>query len=93
MDYRVDRFPGVEMTRIVLRVKRVRLTRSVMIDGRHVEKGTVLDLAKSLAEDLVMQDSAVQLTIFPRLFSRIRLFIASRVQKRERNDGSRRKSG
>lgn len=81
------------MMRIVLGAKRVRLTRSIVIDGEHVEKGKVLDLARGLADDLVMQDSAVQLRIFPRLFSRIRLFIASRVQKRERNDGSRRKSG
>ena len=77
----------------MFRLKRVRLTRSVMIHGRHVPEGTVVDVEPSLADDLIFAASAVQLNIFPRLFSRIRLFLASRIQKRERNDGSRRKSG
>lgn len=79
------RLAGVEMTR-------VRLTRSLFIQGQHVAEGSVIVVSRALADDLIFADSAVQLKFLPRVFSRIRLLIASWIQKRERY-GSRRKSG
>lgn len=58
----------------MLRLKRVRLTRSLLIRGEHVEKGSVLDLDQELANHLILQRAAVPLNLFQRFFFSIRPF-------------------
>jgi hypothetical protein len=55
----------------MLRTKRVRFTRSVFVDGVDVEEGSVRDLAQPLADDLIAQESAVQVNFVSRFFARI----------------------
>jgi len=38
---------------------RIRLTRSLLLDGEHAEKGSVHSVPKLFAQDLIVQDSAV----------------------------------
>ncbi|MGB2643436.1 MAG: hypothetical protein WBF09_08930 [Candidatus Acidiferrum sp.] len=72
------------MMRSVLRLTRIRMTRSILLDGAHAEEGSIQYVTSAVADDLAMQRSAVRLEIFPRLFSRIRLLIAAWFQKKER---------
>jgi hypothetical protein len=39
--------------------KRIRLTRSLFLGGKHAEKGSVHEVAKPLADDLILEESAV----------------------------------
>jgi hypothetical protein len=64
--------------------KRVRLTRSLFLEGDHAEKGSIHDLSKPLADDLIRQGSALPLNFFPRFFARIRFFIDSQIKRKER---------
>jgi hypothetical protein len=41
--------------------KRIRLTRAILLGGKHAEEGSVHELAKSLALDLIAEGSAVRL--------------------------------
>jgi hypothetical protein len=68
----------------VLRTKRIRLTRSIILDGEHAEEGSTRFVEQELAKDLIAQGSAVQVNLFARFFPRI-WFVASRAQKKERN--------
>ena len=63
----------------------VRLKRSIYLGGDHAEKGSVLELPRPLAEDLIRQCSAVPLNLFSRFFARIRFFVDSRTKRKERN--------
>jgi hypothetical protein len=56
--------------------KRIRLTKSILVDGVHAAAGSVQDLAQPLADDLIAQNSAVQLNAFSRFLTRIRLFLS-----------------
>ena len=47
-------------------LKRVRLTRSLLLHERHAEAGSIQDLAQPLADDLIAQGSAVQLNVVSR---------------------------
>jgi hypothetical protein len=42
-------------------MKRIRITRSILLGGEHVEKGSIRELAKPIADDLVAGGSAVPL--------------------------------
>jgi hypothetical protein len=42
---------------------RIRLTRSIFLDGEHAEEGSIHEIAKPLARDLILQGSAVPLRI------------------------------
>jgi len=55
----------------MLRRKRIRLLRSIFLNGNHAEKGSTWDLEQGLADDLVRQGSAVPLNCFSRFFARI----------------------
>ena len=66
-------------------LKRVRLTRSIFIDGEHFEKGSVRYLARPLADDLIVLGSAVRLNYFSLLFSRILAFCRRPNSKEARN--------
>ncbi|MGB2679153.1 MAG: hypothetical protein WAN12_18880 [Candidatus Acidiferrum sp.] len=41
--------------------KRIRITRSILLGGEHVEKGSVHEVAKSIADDLIATGSALPL--------------------------------
>ena len=41
--------------------KRIRMTRSILLGGQHVEKDSVQEVAKPLADDLIASGSAVSL--------------------------------
>jgi hypothetical protein len=69
----------------VLSTKRIRLTRSIFLDGLHGKEGSIHDVAKSLAVDLVAQGPAVQLNVVSRFFSHIRFFVDSRTKRKESN--------
>lgn len=56
----------------MFRTKRVRLTRSLVLGGRHVDEGSIRNLAQPLADDLIAQGSAVHLNLFSQAFARIR---------------------
>jgi hypothetical protein len=64
-------------------LKKIRLTRSIFVDGEPLEKGSVRYLAQPLADDLVSQGSAVHLNFFGRFFSRI-LFLFRRSDEKKR---------
>ena len=66
------------------RTKRIRLTRSIFLDGLHAEEGSIQNLAQPLADDLIAQGSAVQLNFFRRFFSRI-FSSTVRTKREERN--------
>ena len=68
----------------MLRTKRVRLTRSLFLDGHHVEEGSIRDLALPVADELVAQRSAVRLNPLSSFFAGIRSFLASRSKREER---------
>jgi hypothetical protein len=78
----------------LLRTKWIRLTRSISLDGRDGEKGSIQLVDQALADDLVAWDSAVLLNPLSLFFSRIWFFITSRTNdKREgRKNGSHGKS-
>jgi len=61
----------------MLKTKQVKLTRSICLAGRHAEKGSIHDLAQSLADDLIGQESAVLQNIFCFL-ARLRFFVNNR---------------
>lgn len=63
------------------RTKRIRLTRSLFLDGRHVEEGSIQDLAHPLADDLIAQGSAVRLNVFSRFLARIWGLVDRRTKK------------
>ena len=65
----------------MLRTKRIRLTRSLFLDGHHAEEGSIRDLAQPLADDLIAQGSAVHLNLFSSFFARIWFFFASRTKE------------
>ena len=46
-------------SQITVITRRIRLTRSVFLDGEHAEKGSVHEVAKAIALDLIAQSSAV----------------------------------
>src|SRR5882672_2380372 len=52
-------------------LRRIRLTRSIMLRGEHAEEGSIRYVDEELAHDLVLQGSAVQLNLFSSLFARI----------------------
>jgi hypothetical protein len=64
----------------MFRTKRVKLTRSLSLHGRHAEKGSVHDLAPALADDLIAQESAVLQNIFFRWFARLRFLLDGRAE-------------
>ncbi len=68
-----------------LRRKRIRLTRSVFLDGGHAEAGSIQDVAESLADDLIAQCSAVPVISFSRFFAWIWSFVDSRSKRTVRN--------
>ena len=76
---------GVKKTPRLLRTKWIRLTRSISLDGRDGEKGSIHLVDQTLADDLVAWDSAVRLNPLSLFFSRIWFFITSRTGTRERN--------
>jgi hypothetical protein len=55
-------------------LKRVRLTRDILLDGRHVEEGSIHYLPQPLADHLIAQDSAVHLNLFSRCLQELRFF-------------------
>jgi hypothetical protein len=65
--------------------KRIRLTRSIILDGGHAEEGSIHDLAQPLADHLIAQGSAVQVNFFLQFFSRIWFFVDRRTGRKERN--------
>jgi hypothetical protein len=67
------------------RTKRIRITKSILIDVRPTEKGSIEDLAQSVADDLIAQSCAVQVNVFYRLCTQIWFFIYSRAKRKERN--------
>jgi|HubBroStandDraft_1064217.scaffolds.fasta_scaffold129988_3 hypothetical protein len=44
---------------MVVNTKRIRLTRSIFLAGKHAEKNSVHEVAKSLADDLIRNETAV----------------------------------
>lgn len=40
-------------------MKRIRITRSILLGGEHIEKGSIREVAKPLADDLIAGGSAV----------------------------------
>lgn len=46
----------------IVKPERIRLTRSIFLAGKHADAGSVHELAKPLARDLVAQGSAVLLS-------------------------------
>lgn len=66
-------------------MKRLRITRSILLGGEHAEKGSIRDVESPLADDLIAQGSAVRLNFVSRFFARIRSFVDSRTEKKERN--------
>jgi hypothetical protein len=67
----------------VLRTKRIRLTRSIFLNGEHAEAGSVHDMSRALADDLIAQGSAVQVNFVSRFFSRIWFFVSRRTKREE----------
>ncbi len=56
-------------------IKPVRLTRDILLDGRHVEEGSIHYLPQPLADHLIAQDSAVHLNLFSRCLQGLRFFL------------------
>jgi hypothetical protein len=67
----------------MVKTKWLRLTRSVFLDGRHAEEGSIQDVAQPLADDLIGQGSAVQMNFVFRFFARIWFFAGSRTKREE----------
>jgi hypothetical protein len=63
-------------------MKRVRLTRSLFLDGHHVEEGSIRDLDQALADHLIAQGSAVRLNPLSSFFTRLWFFVANRRKER-----------
>jgi hypothetical protein len=55
--------PGrkIMKSHVCINTKRIRLTRSIFLGGEHAEEGSVHEVAKPLADDLILQGSAVPL--------------------------------
>jgi hypothetical protein len=85
---------SVKKTPRLLRTTWIRLTRSISLDGRDGEKGSIQLVDQALADDLVAWDSAVRLNPLSLFFSRIWFFITSRTRdkREELKNGSSRKS-
>ena len=55
--------------------KRIRLTRDILLGGRHAEKGSICELERGLADDLIGRDCAVHLNLFSRCLLAFRFFL------------------
>lgn len=62
------------------KTKRIKFKLSVLVAGRHVGKGSILDLPQPIADDLIGAGTAVELNIFSRFFARVRFFLESRTK-------------
>jgi len=56
-------------------LKRIRLTRSLLLDGRHAEEGSIHYLAQPLADHLIALGSAVHLNLFSRCLQGFYFFL------------------
>jgi hypothetical protein len=48
-------------SKLTINTKRIRLTRSILLGGEHAQEGSVHEVAKQTADDLIVAGSAVPL--------------------------------